>query len=457
MKILKPYKQFKLERAIYSELSSDEKKVLPLLIKACSQVAIIYSLQARDKDQYKGASLYPHNVSDAEIANASKTNPEILSPYSVVEKDKQGLLSIPYHVKYKDNLERISSLLKKAAALSKNKSLASYLLVASQSLLSGDYKKMDTAWLNIHGTKLQFVLGPYQRLLDNRFFTKTAYGAFVGISDNYYTKKSENIRDVIFTTLKEKPARFTLPSSIELVPVRNLAYGGFSADSLLSSEDFPQDEGTIKKHGSKLIGYLTTMDYKFDRLLYPIFSTIFEKTFQKSYSEDLLRQANYYQILVYGLFRQLERYEGSRERLKDLFPILKEVNSVVTGISNCKQLILKGVLEQKELEAIIIMHICWVFSEWVFSKNNPVRRDFLSGNALALNFYMNQEALHELNGISWPNFSKIFFVIENLSSILTRLLETGSYEEAENFIDKNLSYTIFKSFDSRLSKIPPLK
>ena len=195
------------------------------------------------------------------------------------------------------------------------------------------------------------------------------------------------------------------------------------------------------------------MDFKFNNLLYPIFKRIFEERFKKSYPEDLLKKGNYYLMLVYGLSRQLHRYEGSRERLKELFPVFDEVNSMVSGIQHCKHLVLKGVIDQKELEAIIIMHICWSFSEWVFAKTSQIRTDYLRGDALALNFYFQNEALKEFGGISWPNFSKIFFVVESLSTIFVRLLSTGTYSQAQKFLNENLSYEIFKAFDSKLSKV----
>lgn len=447
--------EFKVEKAIYEELAKDEKKILPILVKAARQLAEIYLDQERGYDKYPGANLYPPDISDKEIEQATKKNPAILSPFTVVEKEDSQLKSTPYHIKYQRTLKQISQLLLAASKIAKNQSFARYLATASQSLISGNYKQLDLAWLATENSTLQFLIGPYERNLDHRFFVKMAYLAFVGIKDSYFTKKAESIRDIFFTTVGDKPHRFTSPSQVQICSIRNIYFAGFLARALISTEHIPSDDQTIRESGSRLMGYLSTMDYKFNNYLYPIFKVIFQKTFQESYSTELLRRANYYLMLVYGLARQLHRYEGARERLKELFPILDEVSSMVSGLQHCKHLVMKGVLDQKELEAMIIMHICWSFSEWVFAKKSQLRVDYLRGDALSLNFYFTNEALRELGGISWPNFSRIFFTIETLSTIFVRLLAEGTYKEVENFIKQNLSYEIFRTFDSKLSKIHP--
>ncbi|MBI3282504.1 hypothetical protein HYZ70_00325 [Candidatus Curtissbacteria bacterium] len=455
MKNSRAFREFKVEKAYFDVLSKEEKQILPILKEAALILAQIYIEQKRNSNQNPGASFYPHQASDKEIKDACRKNPQILSPYTVVEYSEQDsqLLAVPYHLKYQKSLGKISKLLLKAATIVKNKPLSTYLKVASQGLVNGDYKAMDIAWLKTSGSALQFLIGPYERNLDKRFFVKMAYLAFFGIKDQFYTKKAQEFTKILFTTLGDKPHRYTSPSKIQICSLHNVIFSGFIAEALTSTEHIPSDDLTIKQAGSRLMGYLSTMDYKFDNLLYPIFNSIFEKKFRQSYSAELLRRGNYYLMLVYGLARQLHRYQGSRERLRELFPVFDETNSMVSGIQHSKHLVLKGVIDQRELEAMIIMHICWCFSEWVFAKVNPLRSDYLRGDALALNFYVRNEALKEIGGISWPNFSKIFFVIENLSTIFVRILSEKGYQQAQKFLRDNLSYEIFESFDSKLKKI----
>src|SRR3989344_9151880 len=127
--------EFNIEKAIYSELSKDERQALPILTQAAKIIADIYLEQEKDHDLYLGAGFYPPNTTDSQIEKEAKKNPQILSPYTIVEKTPSGLKATPYHIKYKNNLEQISRLLKKAANIVKDEAFADYLQIAAKSLL----------------------------------------------------------------------------------------------------------------------------------------------------------------------------------------------------------------------------------------------------------------------------------------------------------------------------------
>ena len=65
-------------------------------------------------------------------------------------------------------------------------------------------------------------------------------------------------------------------------------------------------------------------------------------------------------------------------------------------------------------------------------------------------------AINEHDGVSWPNFAKMFFEMENLASIFTRILEEGTYFEANNFLQKYLNLEPLKEFNSKLANIKPI-
>ncbi len=452
MTAIKSFKQGKKE---LSHLSKDEKKLLPLLIEAVKKVDKIFELQENDK--YEGAAFYPTDVKRANIEAAAKNDNKIFSPFTIVEVDSFGnITAVDYHVKYASLLKPICSLLKKAAGLSKNKSFKNYLETLANSLINGDYQKMDIAWLNVEGSNLDVVIGPYERNLDKLFFIKKAYQGHVGIIDKELTKKGKSIRDIIYTTIGSRPHRVIPPSVVDVRAEKNIVSAGFLGRLFFTQQHLPSDADTTERYGSRIIGYLSSIDYKFDNLIYPIFNKIFEKNFKARYPKELLRTGNYYYVLLRGLAQQLHRYQDSRARLKELFPIYDEANSSVSGVQHAKHLVLKGVLCQKELEAIMVCQICWIFSEWVIAREEKSRESYLKGDSLALNFLISENALKENNGISWPNFAKMFFELENLSVIFARFLESGTYIEAQEFLSKYLSYEPFKAFERSLSTIKPL-
>src|SRR3989344_719316 len=101
-------------------LTASEKEVLKKLIEAAKAIAPIY--QKQENSKYLGANFYPSNATREEILEVSRHNSEILSPYTIVERNgKNKLVAVPYHIKFKKDLEKVARLLRDAAKLTKKR------------------------------------------------------------------------------------------------------------------------------------------------------------------------------------------------------------------------------------------------------------------------------------------------------------------------------------------------
>jgi len=448
-------KLFKVDQQYLDSITANEKKILPLLIEAAKKIDKVYLLQ--ENNLYNGANFYPHDVTRQELEEAAKKDPKIFSPFTVVERNQSGkLIAIDYHQKYAKLLTPVAKLLLDASKLSENKSFKKYLETAAIALVEGSYQKADIAWLAVKNSNLSMTIGPHERYLDKLFFIKRAYQASVGLIDYRLSGKAKVVRDILYATTGQHPHRITPPCIVDIQVQQCFIFSGFLQRAFFVRQHIPSDPDTTERYGSRILGYLSSIDYKFEKLIYPIFNAIFQKSFKAGYSKDLLKKGNYYYCLLIGIAQQLHRYQNSRPRLKELFPIIDEANSVTSGITNAKHLVLKGVIDQKQLEAILIAQICWMFSEWVLSKKTKFREDYLKGDALIFNFLIDVGALQEKEGISWPNFAKIFFEMENLASIFSRFLEEGTYLQTQEFLSRYLTIEHFKVFDKRLTSIKPL-
>ena len=92
-------------------------------------------------------------------------------------------------------------------------------------------------------------------------------------------------------------------------------------------------------------------------------------------------------------------------------------------------------------------------ADWIRYKQLNIKESHTIGNSILLNSYLSSGALRESKGISWPNFSRIFFEIETMAYKLTYLLQKGSYKEAEKFIKENADLKSFERLSKSLSKI----
>src|SRR5215510_11183044 len=78
-----------------------------------------------DDPFYPGRALYPPGITreeiEAYVARHPEKKNEIYSPYTVVKRQGDDLIGVPYHVEYKQWLEAAAKALKEAAAFSKDK------------------------------------------------------------------------------------------------------------------------------------------------------------------------------------------------------------------------------------------------------------------------------------------------------------------------------------------------
>jgi hypothetical protein len=444
-------KKFKVN---FKNLSSRERAIFKKLIRAAELTAGLYLKQKNKK--YPGANFYAPDASLEEIKKAARGNPSILNPYTFVERTKLGKLkAVPYHIKLKEELKPISKLLEDAADLSKDKNFSLYLRSRAKSLLDGSYEKSETIWLKTEPFKFGFVIGPIERYLDKLFFAKCAYQSWVGILDEGETKKAKELKDIILTgrrKILDKSEKVDI-SKIGIRIDKTAIFSGLIADFMFTGTNLPNDVKLMRKYGSKLTIFETSLKEKFNQDHFPIFQAVFDKKFQKRYSQKELYEGSLRCIISHELAHSLIRYRDAEKRLKNLFPIFDELYAYILGIQRCGLAFLKGVLSQKDLEAILIMHTCRNFTWWLDLLRNVDVYHYATGAAIALNFFLQEKAIKIKGGVSWPNFTKLFICIEELCKILDYYLAAGKYEEAEIFTKKYGSFRTFhKYFLPKLKK-----
>lgn len=428
------YRTFKINKKALIGLSEEDKKIIKILQGAVKGIAQVYQAQLKD-------GFYPKDITKKQLEAAAKKNPSILSPFTFVEQKNGLLTAVSYHQKYSTMLEPIAGQIKKAANLSSNKTFKRYLLARAQSLLDGSYREADIAWFDVKNSQIDFSIGPTERYQDKIMFLKRTYQGHIGIVNHEDTELANQIKDALYSSAKisfdARHSTFIPKKGVDVSVESTPDTAGYIADALFSGEHFPPDLDLMEQYGSKILIYRDQLKLKFEQIHYPIFKALFEKKFASKYSKDLLLKATAWNILLYELGRQLHKFIGARERLQELYGAVDEANGLVSGIDHAKHLVVKGIISQDELEAIIIIHTVWLFSDWLLYQKNKGLESYVVGDAIALNSYLASGALREQNGISWPNFSKIFFQIEELAGTLSNILQNGSYKEAQQFIERN--------------------
>lgn len=434
------------------DLTPSEKKVIEKLIQAAEAIAPIYEQQVNTA--YPQANFYPHDATKEEIIEASERDKKILSPYTIVERNEDGeLFAISYHKKFKKQLQIICDLLNEAADLSDNRHFANRLRVQANALLDGSYEASDIYWLSLKPYKINFVIGPIERYDDKLFFTKCSYQSWLGIMDDEQTKDATMFKDYIVSARRKVLVPSEKVDFLDKIQIRvdhTLIFSGLIARFMFTSTNLPNDVNLMEKYGSEITIFEPAFDLKFREEKLPIFEAVFEENFQKSYPIDFLIQGSLRNSYLHEIAHPLLRYRDAERRLKELFPVFDEITASILGIKSCGSLLLKNVISQEELEAIMVMSICSAFAWYLSYLSEPSVIHYAQGFAIVLNFFLENGALRESKGFSWPNFTKLFVSIDELTSALERILAIGTYEDAKKFLDRYASLEIFERFQNSL-------
>lgn len=438
-------KEFKVNTSV---LSKNELEVFNKLIEASKLISIIYSAQLDSKGK---TVFYPEDAKKSEIEQAAEKNGQIHSPYTVVERDFNGnLITTPYHIKYRELLEPVVSKIKEAARLSTSKEFAHALEVQADCLLKGDYKKAEIMWRKTKPYVLHFVIGPNERLEDELFYVKRSYEAWVGISDKNMTNRFLTLRDTVFTAKKHTAHIDDVVEFMDKADMRVdevAIFTGFAARYQFSTSTLPNDIDVIEKYGTEATVFLQPSHILFKDKHHAIFNTIFEKNFKKSFTEEDLHRGHVTLVEMHEISRVLIRYKNAAIRLKELYPIFNELATETNAVKSCGSLMLKDAISQKEMEAILVMFITRIFDYYFESPKDSATNAYVQGNAIMLNSLVDSGALKiGKDGISWPNFTKMFIAASSLADEMEKILAEGSYENAEHYLKEHSSLEVFKQF-----------
>lgn len=432
-----------------SGLTLKEQKVFEKLVEAARLIGPLYSKQL--------TFLYPKGITKEELESAALKEPQILDPYTVVERKQNGtqLRAIPYHVKFREDLLAIAKILKEAAEISENKDFARRLIMQANALVDGSYAAADIYWLSMKPYKLDIVIGPIDRYDDPFFFKKCSYEAWAGVMNEGLTKEALRFKNLFSLTRKIGPTqeRIDVWDKIQLRVDKTAIFSGFVARHIFTCSNLPNDIFLIEKYGSEIMFFEQTINQKFEERHFPIFQLLFHPTFRKSFSQEELRQAAFRMMIIHEMGHPILRYKYAEDRLKDLFPVFDEITPSIVGLKTLGLLLLKDVITQKELEAILVMFLCWALDWEEEVSADPSIEPFVRGNAIALNFFFSSGALRETGGISWPNFTKMFVVLDELAELTEKILASGSYNDAKRIVNTYGSLEIFEKFSPVISKL----
>ncbi len=395
------------------------------------------------------AAFYPDDMSKDEFNKWLETLSEdekkkATGFFYLIRRDANGkLIAVPYSQAYKEYLEPAARLLREAAALTSNKTLANYLTKRADSFASDDYYDSDVAWMELD-SPIDVTIGPYETYEDELFSYKASFEAYITLRDDVETDKLSKFSNHLQELENNLPIdpKYRNPKLGAASPIRvvNEVFGSGEGNSGVQTAAFnlPNDERVIKEKGSKRVMLKNVQDAKFNKTLIPISRVVLNPAQRATLSFDSF----FTHILCHELMHGLGPHNitvGSeqttvRKQLKELYSSIEEAKADMTGLWALQYLIDKGVIEKSLERSLYTTYLASMFRSVRFGITEAHGR----GVALQFNYLTDEGAIKfdESTGTFSIEDSKIREGVRKLTHDLLTLEAEGSYSKAKEMLDR---------------------
>jgi len=451
-----------------SQLTNNQKKMIPLLIKAAKVMDTLYWYQTYgdwdsllgslsdstvikyvkinvgpwdrlDEDnpfvkgvgeKPLGANFYPKDMTKEEFESADISNKTGL--YNFIRRDSAGeLYALPYNVKFKSSLKTAAKYLKDAAQYAETSGLEKYLNLRAKALLTDDFYDSDIAWLDMRDNTIGIVIGSIETYEDQLFGYKTSYEAYVLIKNKDWSKKLAKYAAYLpelqeGLPVPEKYKKETPGTDADLNVYDVLYYGGFAnAGAKTIAINLPNSEKIQMEKGSRRLQLRNVMKAKFDKILVPIADILITPKQRKYIDFDAFFNNTMFHEVAHGLgIKNTLNGKGTvRKALKEYASALEEGKADVLGLYMIEQLLNKDVL-QGDIKNFYTTFIASIFRSVRFGAGDAHG----IANMVRFNYFKEQDAFTRLDdGTYKVNFDKMQDAVKSLSHLILTLQGNGDY------------------------------
>lgn len=414
-----------------------------------------------------GANFYPEDMTKEEFLTWIKNHPEdeaaFTSEFTMIRRNGDKLVAIPYSEYFREPLSKASKLLREAADFTDNESLKKYLLLRAKAFETNDYFESDFAWMDLKDHKIEFIIGPYEVYEDEMFNYKASFESFLTIKDPEESKKLTKFGNYLIDIEKNLPIdnkyKNTDRGSESPIMVVQQVYsaGDTKAGVQTLAFNLPNDERVRAQKGSKKVMLKNLHEAKFEKLLKPIADIVLDHnqlpfvTFDGFFNHTLMHEMSHGVgpgfITVNGVNTEVKK------ELKETYSTLEECKADILGMYNNIFMIDKGVYTREFEKDILVTFLAGIFRSVRFGINEAHG----GGNAIIYNFLL------EKGGYKYDpvkknvsvDFVRIYPALKELANKVLMIQATGDYQAAKDFIQKYaVDSESLKILRDKLSSLP---
>jgi hypothetical protein len=395
-----------------------------------------------------GAGFYPGDLTKADFDAYLAANPgqkeALTSGYTVVKRQGSRLAAVPYSVEYRQWLEPAAKLLERAAARTSNASLRKFLSLRAKAFRTNDYYESELAWMDVSGTPIEVVIGPYEVYTDTLYGTKTAFEAFITVQDPResaaLTKYKALLPDMERNLpVEDKYKNFNRPFASPILVADQVHGGGDNVPGVQTiAFNLPNDERVREAKGAKKVILANVLGAKYDRILAPMAGLVLVPEQARLVTKKYMTNETLFHELSHSLGPGTIDVGGRKTtvnaELKDVYSASEEAKADVMGLHNILYMMKRGELPAAERNEALATYFVGIFRAVRFGTDEAHGR----GAALQYSYLKDKGAFRwdERTGRFRVDYDALAGGVTDLVAELVRLQGNGDYAGTKAFFDR---------------------
>ncbi|HKT86061.1 MAG TPA: hypothetical protein VJQ77_08255 [Novosphingobium sp.] len=327
------------------------------------------------KPMPEGAGFYPEDLTREELETYIAAHPDqkasLLGAYTVVKRQGDKLVAVPYSVEYRQWLEPAARLLEQAGARTSNASLKKFLMLRAKAFRTDDYFESELAWMDLSGTPIEVAIGPYEVYTDRLMGAKAAFESFVTLKDPEESaalaKYKNYLRDMEANLpIEDRYKNFQRGFASPIAVAEQVHGGGDNVPGVQTiAFNLPNDERVREAKGAKKVILSNVLGAKFERILKPMSALVLVPGQAGLVDRKYMQYETLFHELSHSLGPGTIIVNGEKttvdKRLKEQNGALEEAKADVAGVWNLLQMMDKGEISAAEKPQLFATYLTGIF------------------------------------------------------------------------------------------------
>jgi len=390
-------------------------------------------------DKPLGANFYPTDMTMQEFEAADLAGKSDL--YTLLRRDEEGgLVVVPYHVAYAEELGKAAELLRRASALAEHEGFANYLRARSDTLVTDDYQSSDLIWMDVKTNPIDVVIGAIEQYEDRLNGYKTAYSSYVLIKDRDWSERLARFADFLPELQRGMPVpdayKKESPGTDSDLNAYDVVYyaGHSNSGGKTIAINLPNDEEVQLQKGTRRLQLKNSIQAKFEKILGPIADELIDDSQRQHVNFEAFFANTMFHEVAHGLgVKNTINGKGTvRESLRDVYSAMEEGKADVLGLYMISALHEAGELGEIDLRDNYVSFVASIFRSIRFGASSAHGK----ANMVRFTFFVEQGAISRdpESGKYSVDYDRMQSAMAALSEVLLTLQGNGDYDGASELL-----------------------